>query len=59
MPSDAPEPKGKRVVLTTYKDANLYHNMMTGKAVTGILHLINQTPINWFAKKQATVPYAG
>ena len=57
-PSDAPEPKGKRVVLTTYKDANLYHDMMTGKAVTGILHLINQTPIDWFAKKQSTVKTA-
>ena len=58
VPSDAPEPKGKRVVLTTYKDANLYHDMMTGKAVTGILHLINQTPVDWFAKKQATVETA-
>ena len=45
-------------MLTTYKDANLYHDMMTGKAVTGILHLINQTPVNWFAKKQATVETA-
>ena len=53
-----PEPKGKRVVLTPYKDANLYHDMMTGKAVTGILHLIIQTPINWFAKKQSTVETA-
>ena len=34
------------------------HDIMTGKAVTGILHLINQTPVNWFAKKQATVETA-
>ena len=58
IPSNAPEPKGKQVVLTTCKDANLHHNMMTGKAVTGILHLINQTPVDWFAKKQSMVKTA-
>ena len=58
IPSDAPESKGKRVVLTTYKDVNLCHNMMTGKAVTGILHLIYQTPVDWFAKKKSTVKTA-
>jgi len=42
----------------TYVDANLYHDMLTGKAVTGILHLLNQTPFDWFAKKQATVETA-
>ena len=58
VPDDAPEPKGKRVVCTTYKDANLYHDMVTGKAVTGILHFLNQTPVEWFSKKQATVETA-
>ena len=24
-------------------------------SVTGILHLINQTPVDWFTKRQATV----
>ena len=58
VPDDAPVPKGKRVVCTTYKDANLYHDMVTGKAVTGILHFLNQTPVEWFSKKQATVETA-
>ena len=53
-----PEPKGKRVVTTTYKDANLYHDLMTGRAVTGVLHFVNQTPIDWFTKKQETVETA-
>ena len=31
---------------------------MTGKAVTGVLHCINKTPIDWFSKKQETVETA-
>ncbi len=58
LPHDAPPPKGKCVVTTCYKDANLYHDMITGRAVTAILHFLNQTPIDWFTKKQATVETA-
>ena len=36
-------------------DANLYHDLIMGQSVTGILHLINKTPIDWFSKKQSTV----
>ena len=55
---DAPKPKGKCVTTTTYKDANLYHDLMTGKACTAVLHFLNQTPIDWYTKKQATVETA-
>ena len=58
MPKDAPAPKGKPVVTTTYNDANLYHDLATGRAVTGVLHFINQTPVEWFMKKQPTVETA-
>ncbi len=53
-----PEPMGKEIVLTTYVDANLYHDWVTGRALTGILHLINQTPFDWFCKRQSTVETA-
>jgi hypothetical protein len=53
-----PEPLGKPVVTTTYVDANLYHCMLTGKSVSGILHLFNKTPVDWFAKKQGTAETA-
>ena len=49
---------GKRVVLTTYVDANLYHDVVTGRAVTALLHFINQTPFDWYSKRQATVESA-
>jgi len=44
--------------MTSYFDANLYHDVISGKAVTGILHLFNQTPIDWFSKLQSTVETA-
>ena len=58
IPNDAPEPLGKPVTLTHYFDANLYHDQVTGRSVTATLHLVNKTPIDWFAKKQATVETA-
>jgi hypothetical protein len=55
LPKDAPEPLGKHITLSQYVDANLMQDVTTGKLVTGILHLINKTPIDWYSKKQATV----
>ena len=58
LPRDAPKPLGKSVSLATHVDANLYHDWATGRSVTGILHFINQMPLEWFAKKQPTVETA-
>ena len=58
IPLDIPVPLGRPVTLTTYVDANLFHDMVTGRSVTGILHLINQTPFEWYSKKQGTVETA-
>jgi hypothetical protein len=58
LPYKAPPPLGKQVILTHYVDANLYHNVLTGRSVTGVLHFLNGTPIDWYAKKQATVESA-
>ena len=55
---DAPKPLGKRVVLTTYVDANLYHDLISGRSVTGILHMANKTPLDWYSKLQSTVETA-
>jgi hypothetical protein len=58
IPTDSPEPLGNVVTLTHYVDANLMHDVMTRKSVTGILHLVNKAPIEWYSKKQATVEMA-
>ncbi len=55
---NAPEPLGKSITLTHYVDANLFHDALTGCSVTGILHMVNATPIDWYSKKQATVETA-
>jgi hypothetical protein len=55
---DALIPLGKRVIITTYVDANLYHDLISGRALTGIFHLLNGTPIDWYSKRQATVETA-
>ena len=54
LPHNIPIALGKHVIMTHYVDANLYHDILTGGSVTGILHFLNKTPIDWFFKKQAT-----
>ena len=40
--------------MTHYDDANLYHDILTGRSVTRVLHFLNKNPIDCFPKKQAT-----
>jgi hypothetical protein len=58
IPKDAPRPLGLAVLLSRYVDANLYHDWINGRSVTGIISLVNQTPLEWISKKQATVETA-
>jgi hypothetical protein len=58
IPADIPEPKGKYVTLSHYFNANLYHDIVTGSSITAILHFLNQTLMDWYSKKQATVETA-
>ncbi len=57
-PADLTAPLGKAVMLMHYVNANLYHDLVMGRSVTGILHLVNKMPIDWYSKKQATVETA-
>jgi hypothetical protein len=58
LPPDMPVPKGKPMRTTCYEDANLLHCLATGRSMSGIIHLLNQTPIQWFCKKQNVVETA-
>ena len=58
IPHDIPKPLGKHVQTTHYVDANLHHDLATGKAVTAVLHFLNQTPIDAYTKRQSTVETA-
>ena len=56
---DAPEPPlGKSVTTTTFLDANLLHDLITGRSVTAVLHFFNPTPGDWYYERQATVENA-
>ena len=43
---------------TTYVDANLHHDQVTGRAVTACLHLVKATPSHWHTNRCATVQTA-
>ena len=58
VPHDIPEPKGKHLATTTYADANLHHDQVTGRAVAACLHLVNTTPSHWNTKREAKVETA-
>ena len=58
IPKDIAKPLGKRIISTTFLDANLLHDIVTGKSVTTALHFVNTTPTDWFSERQATVDTA-
>jgi hypothetical protein len=58
IPENAPVPKGKAVRTSTYADANLLHDQVTGRSCSGIIHFLNQTPIDSFSKRQNQVETA-
>eukprot|EP00957_Ditylum_brightwellii_P174043 13251384-Ditylum_brightwellii.AAC.1 len=58
IPEGMHEPQGKPVMITTCIDAYLLHDVITGRNCTGIIHLLNKTPIDWFLKRQNTVETA-
>ena len=58
IPHDIPKPLGKHVQTTHYEDANLHHDLATGKAVTAVLHFLNQSQIDAYTKRQSTVETA-
>ena len=58
VPDDMPEPLGEAVITTTTMDANLNHCLATGNSLTGCLHFVNKTPVDWYSKKIATVETA-
>ena len=58
IPHDITEPRGKHVTTSKCVDANLHHDLVTGRAVTACLDLVNATPSHWHAKRQATVETA-
>ena len=53
-----PIAKGNPIIMTTYVDANLLHDYVTGRSCTGVIHLFNKTVIEWSSKLQNNVETA-
>jgi len=58
VPKGMPEPNGKSIRSTFFVDANLGHDKVTGRSCSGILTMLNLTPIDRFSKLQNTVETA-
>ena len=56
VPPNAPsQKKGERFQITCYVDADHARNTVTQRSVTGILLLLNNTPLVWISRRQRTV----
>jgi hypothetical protein len=55
LPPNMPEPKGEKVQITLYKDADGASDVVTRRSVTGILCLVNSFPVKFYCKRQNTV----
>jgi hypothetical protein len=55
IPKDLPAEKGPGVRMTIYVDADHAHDLVTRRSITGILVMLNNTPIKWVSKHQKTV----
>ncbi|HEY9300451.1 MAG TPA: Ty1/Copia family ribonuclease HI, partial [Phormidium sp.] len=55
VPPDRPKPRGKLCTLTCFVDADHARDQLTRRSVSGILILLNNTPISWTSKRQKTV----
>ena len=58
IPNNCPKPLGKSVTTTTTLDANHLQCLANGASLMACLHFWNQTPTDWYSKKQATVEMA-
>ena len=52
---ETPQPKGPKIRITVYKDSDHAHDVVTRRSVTGVLLLLNNTPVKWISKCQKTV----
>ena len=50
-----PTPKGKPVRIMVYVDADHAHDQITRRSITGIIVMVNKTPVQWVCKRQKTV----
>jgi hypothetical protein len=55
IPGNAPEPRGKPVVLRVFLDSDHAGDKITRHSRTGYIIYMNGAPVDWFSKKQNTI----
>jgi hypothetical protein len=55
IPKDLPSEKGPRVRMTIHVDAYQAHDLVTIRSITGIVVILNNTPIRWIFNHQKLV----
>ena len=55
IPTNMPEPRGEPVGVTMFVDAAFAGDPITRRSHTGVIIFINNAPIYWYSKRQATV----
>jgi hypothetical protein len=55
IPSNAPPPRGRPVVLRCYVDSDHAGDKLTRHSRTGYIQMINMAPIAWYSKKQGSI----
>ena len=55
VPHDSPAPLGKYVVTVNYNDSNFHNDVITGRSITGVMHVLNKTPVDWYINKKSAV----
>ncbi|MGH7954683.1 MAG: Ty1/Copia family ribonuclease HI [Gloeomargaritales cyanobacterium] len=55
IPSEAPEPLGKEIVITCHVDSDHAHDTESRWSITGYIVVINSMPLIWYSKRQGSV----
>ena len=55
IPVDMPEPRGNKLLMTTFVDSNHAADTVTRRSRTGIIIFLNSAPIFWSSKKQNSI----
>ncbi len=55
IPPNAPEPRGKFVMVSCFVDANHAGDRIMRRSHTGIIIIVNHAPIIWYSKQQNTI----
>ena len=55
LPAGVSNPLGECAASVRIHDENPHHDLVSGSSVTGLMDLINNTPVDWHSKRQPAV----